>query len=479
MNPTQLAAIIARRDDIAALAKLHELHELQHSSSGSTEKSNTHLARAFLEKARALNLPPELWFCWINFDRSGYSEGLFGLMQKRHMQGALSVLIGAGASPWPLYLSHPDSRLTSYGLAPIGASWSEPHGGKVDVHFIQPSDIARLIFPSWSIEVAMASRRFALASALDTLSFAPSASAATFLHELLKAYRAATADSSSTSPGLLGSADKSAKACAELMVGHAKAIEQACTNFKPSLVSLARDYALDAQTRLRVKTSQSDTAFNPALLKRNISASQCSRLRSLLLLTERCDEDGEALVALLDATPWLVEHPQVLCVKNRGSHQVAFMALVHARPEILTRMETLGCNLWLASAQSSEGNACRWVAETLGAGLRYHQNSPAAIAAGTVKKARYQACLAPLSRLLVYGAHLDGATDPVEHTVLKIDEALSAPSAKFARTESIKNTLLTLRSLTESLALSDLLAARAYDAAPGARPKPKRSSRSL
>ena len=419
-------------------------------SSLGSEDDKLQKIQAFLSKAETLGIPSRFLFSSTS-RRSHRTSLISACLEVPRAQKAVKALIAAGACIW---VSSFDEFSNTF-------------------HFVESGDLANIIFGSSrysNTPYPLFARKAAFSCALQHTEYLSDTILSEFINHLIDRYKRLTYRSSSTSSGIMGKRDKIAKDSAMILLEFLQPLLELAKQRYPSSVSNITEIAEDAKKRLEAKTRESEF-FDPEKLKKSLTPQQKIRLITLSKLAETCAEDGEAMNVLMDNTPWLKDHPQALCITLNKRPSLAATALTCAREETLNALDRFGSNLWLASAQGGQGNACLWVAELLS--QRWRRKN--------TEIARVQSMMKTAAKLLAYGAFLDGASDPVSHAVTKCDEALQQVKKNHYRPEQTLATLADLRSRIEALAIQDILANRQdNDSESSASAEPvKRKSRSL
>jgi hypothetical protein len=409
---------------VKALAESAEAKALLRWELSSKEDDNEANAVDFLTKAQALRVPARCWF--IGESRFGASPMLL-LASRAHFQKGLDKLLDAGATAWPACLRH---------------------GAAI---FCSPSDVALSIFPPSGSGIGAKNRQRALRSALAGLGGLPSERVDEFFVELGRRFGLAVAAGSATSSGALGAGDKNAKICAQTVVDGASSLIAAGQTHAPERLAGVNNLIQTANAIVEAKSRKAKDGFDPVQLKKELTPERKARLKTLCLLAEQCSGDDEALSLLLEKTPWLAQHPQLLCMNVKTSSSFALAALANASLSGALALDRVGANVWLAAAQAGQGNAVLWMCQLLRPRPRQDP------------RAKRLASMHPLAaRLLAYGAFLDGASDPVAHVLNKMDQALRDTTLRY-RDAIDAEVAQQLRAQIEKLALSDLLAGRASD----------------
>ena len=234
--------------------------------------------------------------------------------------------------------------------------------------------------------------------------------------------------------GVMGARDRDAKRSAQILIAcgaHLTALAltpETQTHLAASL----------AHARTYVETKSKPASFDPAKYKKALTAEKRERLISIMTLASRSNVDDAASAYLILGTPWLAEEPNALSVGIKSHPSVFTTDISLGSTQTLAAIESLGANIWIASAQQGDSNACHWAAQLT---ISFLRNSP---------------FMASIARMLAYGAHLDEATDPVQYALDKLAEAqkLGAPQLICER----------LKSDIESIAFTQLLADSEEDA---------------
>lgn len=357
---------ILAQASIPRLEKLRgspEWRELARWRSGHSEQENYDAARALLEVADTLSLPPWAWFAPASSFTtwSPRSESVFlRLLGSRNSRRALALFVERGASPWP---------------GTIDPAALEPQ----TEHFVPASELARAAFPARGSDRALYQRKAALSSAIAGLGWIPLSVALAFGRETLAIFEGLV-EGSTPGAALLGPGDaRAAESCtlmAQAAPALASSLERAAERHAISpddalevlaLAVRARRAGVGASAWLAAKGGSDGACHDPQALARALDAPKRARLRSLGALCERVD-DPEALEALCKATPWLESHPQASCLRLGSGDTLARRAVGSGMLPLLSRMLTWGSDLWLACAQDSEANAVLWACEASSAG---------------------------------------------------------------------------------------------------------------
>ena len=413
----------------------------------------------YQSKASELGVPPSLWSIERSPDPNGYRISL---------EEPKSMFCHAYENGGPAAI-----KIAKHLLAAKATPWVAGIGDK-SVMAQNPDVLAQMAFPPLEKARAAALSSIALELALATMDEMPATlrkatMPSHFLACMSERYMAAVSGSSATGSGVMGKADKHAKAAAQRAMALADKIEAAAKNTAdPRLQSDIADMLADAKARSAAKSAVA--AEDPAQIKRDLSEDEKIRLRAIRLIVENCPTDHQAISALVSSAAWLSSKPQALCLEVSAA-SIAECALNQGVWVVADAMERLGSNIWMASAQAGESNAALWAAQKM-AGA--HNVNPA-------KKSKALAIMRPqVARLLARGAYLDGAESPIEHALAKTDEALEQARAAQGAPLVAKSgpwrrcdvslavaTLTEFRSSLEGLVLADI--------AVGAAPPPKAS----
>lgn len=389
--------------DLAAcmdLASSPEALRLRQRRSEHTETSLAAAATAYVESARARGIAPDYWFVpcheqsLANMAQSSSSLGkhsrsthriagpMFCFMKGSRAAKALGIFSDAGCSPWTAEYHHSLTVTTT----------------------LHANEMAHLIFHG---DLAQASRSKVLPAALKLV---PSSRAPDFFTAILRTYASDTAKSSKTSKGVLGGADKAARniavlldSCSEDFLGLARRLDQQNNDPLGSCLLQASDLLKDARERLVAKLDKavdnSGAAFNPEQLKKSLAPHQKSRMLAVNMLCREFPHDDELITACFETIDWLVHKPLVASLQLGYENSLMGSALRSGSTGALAFLERINANVWLASAQADEANACLWVSRIRG---RPPLGSP-------------DPNLIRVARMLLLGAWLDGHDEPKLH----------------------------------------------------------------
>lgn len=405
---------------------------------GGDEASSLTAIKSFADEAAARGIPPTLWFSisHSNYYNNGEANSpLIRASRRPYRAAGFRALLEIGASPWPSHISRDSVNLAN---------------SKPAACYSNPETLAEAIFPrESSYAPTQSAAHFLLAQGLARLGDVPADIRVKFLEELPRAYAESTRKSSSTSSGVMGASDKAAKVCAQLISKNAAALRAAALAHAPKLVASIETLISDAAARLAIKSKKNAADFDPEALRKSLTSEQKQRLRILIHLCNEFPDDSEAWAAVASASPWIAKMPQCLCVKLGSGGSVAMAAMANASLAGLQALDSLGANIWLAAAQSGQGNAVRWAGSMISRS-RYGDK--------TFMERRDRA-LPIVERLLAYGAFLDGAPDPISHAAERAREAIA--SGKQSREYGYDEKLLeTMRAGIERIVLAELLAGR-------------------
>lgn len=345
-------------------------------------------ARDYIALAGALGVAPPLWGVYSYRDdlpdgQVRY-EGVAAAIARQNDKdpAALRLLIEAGASPWVETIAHADRPKQGEWMAlGLGDRYFES-ALKGQGEGFQRAETRSLILNG-------------------SLASAEPESRGAVIERFAERYQIGVASSSKRGRGVLGAADQEAKALAEM----ALSCQRAALPFEKKLPRKSRaalkKIAEDALERLAAKSAAPDPVADPETVKKNTTRAQERRIKGMVALLMECPGDKEAIQALFDASPWLRETPAMSCVAyGYGSSAKSLMetALVFKSAPALAALEAMGANIWLASAQAGEANACAWAAQKTSAFLQDKDDEPLDIHA--------------LARLLLKGAWLNGEPEP-------------------------------------------------------------------
>lgn len=327
---------------------------------------------SYLAAARKSGLPPEHWR--LGGASTGWTHSLYSPLPfffsfhrgNASRTRAAQALVDAGCSLWH----------STWQTSPYRAESAHDH------HFLTPADIARFALSGADTPI----RRFFLKTAL-----ADPQTPKALLSALRETYALATESVSATAKGMLGPKDKQAKAICSVIQGCSAELLAAS---KRRGWEDAKALVDESAALLAVKKEAPQTA-SPAAVKKAATAAQKSRLEALSSLLRDHPRDSEFILAGLGVSGWLKETPALACVKFNSRLPLLAIALEHASPAALEWLDAAGANPWLASAQMGQSNACAWAVNSMG-------------------DFRPGDDMAPLARMLLRGAWLDGAPNPKE-----------------------------------------------------------------
>lgn len=420
---------------------------------GGDEASSLATLNRFAAEAAAVGIPPKLWFgvSQSTYQNNDYRTSFIRAARRPFRAASFRRLLEVGATPW---------------LGNVGVNSSNVY---FQVSYTKPEALAEAIFPrDPSYASTQAAAHFFLAQGLACLGDVPADVRIEFLDALPKAYAESTRKSSSTSSGVMGASDKSAKVSSQLISKNAAALRAAAAEHAPKLAAAIETLIAEAAARLAIKSKKNAASFDPETLRKSLTAEQKQRLRVLSHLCNEFPDDSEALAAVISASPWIAAMPQCLCVRLGPSGSVAQAALSNVSFAGLQALDSMGANIWLAAAQGGQGNAVRWAGSLISRGNHGDKTFTA----------RCERALPIVQRLLAYGAFLDGAPDPISHAVERAREAIA--SGKQSREYGYDETMLErIRAGIEGLVLAELLAGRDGEASGESSAPPPRSSRRL
>lgn len=407
-KPPSTAAQLAAAKTLQDSNEAADMRRWLTSGRGS-EEGESEIWRDYQSKARELGVAPSFWSIersrdvnsfWVSLD-----EPKSMLCHAYEYEGASAIKI----------------KIAKHLLAVKATPWVARIGDK-SVMAQDPDILARMAFPPLDEARAAALSSIALELALATMDDMPddlhnAKMPSHFLYSMRESYMAAVSGSSATGSGVMGKADKHAKAAAQRAMALADKIDSAAKKTAdPRLQSDIAQMLADAKARSAAKSAVA--AEDPAQIKRDLSESEKVRLRAIRLIVENCPTDHQGVAALVSSAAWLLSKPQALCVEVAAA-SIAECALNQGVSAVADAMERLGSNIWLASAQAGESNAALWAAQKMASG--HNTNAP--------KKSRILAMRPQVARLLARGAYLDGADSPIEHALAKTEEALELARA--------------------------------------------------
>jgi hypothetical protein len=409
-------------DQSLALLSTPEARAVRAAFGSSTEAEMAQVVTAYIAKAQDLGANPLFWS--VPRDANPHALSLntntrlpvFSLLaQAPHAVKALGLLSAAGASPWLEWTRdaldwHGPQTLVRYALG-------MNRGG---------SQSSRKHFLAAASSTALAARDHG--AHIDT-----------FIHLLVLNYDLLVKKSSKTAKGVLGPADKQARDVAATLNACEAPLRALAAGLGDAAQSAALEAALtDAKERLAVKNDKVGASVNPDKVKNSLSPERRLRLGSLMALCRDHAHD-ESLIALAFAdTQWLSQEPMAASVRFGREGSLFYAALRGGSREALQGLEKAGANVWLAAAQHGQANACVWAMESLS------QNHP-------------DFDVAPLARMLMVGAWLDGAPDPKARCETLAGEALAQITARRHGAALIIQRCQALRSLIERQGLDDLI----------------------
>lgn len=380
-------------------------------------------ATDYIAAAQASGLPPDLWRVErrVGVRHVYLVAPLAYFWQSGSGQpraDALLALAQGGCSPWSVGPS----------LTPSGATIED--GGS---YRLNPGQLTRFLAAGDS-PTRRAYLKIILADSLTPERFA---------QELVTLYQSAVSQSSPTAKGVLGPADKAAKAFSSLLVACETEILASTIPGAASLKTIARD----AKKRLAVK-QEAPLIADPEALKKSLSPEQKARLSLLILILRQQPKDAQIIEACLEATPWIKGNPDLACVALPKGSLLA-QALEAGSPAALSWLEKAGSNMWLASAQAGQANACLWAAFNL-------HNLPDG------------EDLSPIARMLLRGAWLDGRPDPKESCVRLATSAVEALRKSYKHSPQLAERARELLAAIERATLDEIT--QAAPSSPTAKP---------
>lgn len=256
-----------------------------------------------------------------------------------------------------------------------------------------------------------------------------------FMSDLAAAYERGVRGSADAPASPLGRADQAAKAICSIVA--ACEPEFLAASQRPGW-GAASSILADAQELLLFHKKPS-AKLNPDALRNSLTEEQTSRLRSLSSLARQGWKDEGLLLAGLEASPWLKEQPAFACLSIYKYPSVVAACFSAGYAASLAWLERAGADLWLASAQDGQPDACAW-------------------AVGRLHQLPRDADLAPIARMLLRGAWLDGAPEPKARCV-KLASAAADQLALRARAASEEARARSLISIMETMAIEEIIPA--------------------
>lgn len=365
-------------------------------------------ARAYIERARELGAPPELW-C-VN-QRDGYPN--------QNHNGSESCY--AGAVGFLLGCNDPcvGAVAAAAALMDAGASpWADALHGGLKGRFgarIKPVSAKELaMFTLGSMRLADPGARAALLKGALARPLAHAAEAVVprvgaFMESLIAVYKESVEESSATAAGELGPSDTKAKWVAEVILAGKSELLAVSANEALEHGPAIRAMIKDAQERFELKSRPAHPSADPERVRAEASERFRNRAKGLGAVVTACRDDPAFIKSVFDASGWMDEAPNLASVVFQGSPSVFQQALMSGSQSAVEELTKRGANIWLASAQAGVANACLWSITIEGR-----------------QSYRYLEDRAALARALLDGAWLDGAADPKAHCLKKGQEMMAA-----------------------------------------------------
>lgn len=363
--------------------------------------------RAYLQKARELRLPPSAWAL------PALAPGASRARKRRAAPiGALLRLLCSGQSAPELEAALLEAGATPW-VAEISPSSSSPWARELSA---DPEAILSLCFDRDSAQrlpvERLAARLYrALQScAADQIN---RSGGPAFVAALANRYARMSAKIDPGSPGCLGPEDWLGKKIAQVILVCEGPLLAAERGFEPAA---APALLSEARSLYRFKSAALPEAVDPQLIRKSSSAETIRQARELSDLISLNPDNAPLIQAAFNDARSLT--PGAACLLwpgNPGSWiqlpSVMESALMAGSDPALSALAELGANIWLASAQHSEPNACAWT-------LRRASRVPLS-----------ESAMADLARLLIDGAWITGRSDPVAHCV-SLARAACEPDAQ-------------------------------------------------
>jgi hypothetical protein len=371
---------------------------------------------------------------------------------------ALQEVRKAGIDPWIIIereraepakrsgADYEDYLTYSYAVAP-GAELGRLAMGVPVEHYGRHST-------GWDIKTRAACSLF-MAMVLEHAPKRAPAACDSFCAAVVKEFTKAHDEALQGAAGVMGAKDKRARLCAELLLGAEGGLLAVAGKSR-----LVVEAALE-KARLFKIAKKTKADFDPAKYKKALAPEKRERLLTLTNLLDRTRADPGCAVIIARSTSWLAAEPHSLCLPFRNTCSVLDMALERGDAEVVKFAEEVGANIWIAAAQAEESNACQWACQLI-------SQSPAGGAQGDMLKT--------VARMLAWGAHLDGAADPVDYALKKLDVAKL--DTRYGASPSVgKQVVSGMRAQIEAIVFEKMLkehaeANAAAGAAAGIEPEP-------
>lgn len=413
-------SLVPFRDQITAFYKLDLMDKLNESL-GNSENA-LQLAKQVVLEAKKQKIPTHFLIKKNEYHWQGTTNVLQAFMQSYQHQKAARYLIKEGLNPW---------------MFSFDANNNVIHENT--------SDLLENIFPLSKYSTSSLSlRKLLLEASLQGFEHYSTDLLTSYLTNLPIVFQSTANAVSLTRAGVLSWEDKIAKESSDILLEFQDKILSLAQSHPKQLPALAAMFEV-AQKIKTIKSDDQNQIFDPEKLKKSLTKEQKERLRTLSILSDQCSGDSEAFSAVLETSAWLKENPQILCLNLRSGYSFFFNAICNHNIHSLELLETLQANVWLAAAQQGESNAVLWMTQTLNS---WHAR----------KHSDKQVDVIPvLSRLLAYGAFLDGASDPVDYAVKKSEEARQKITDYSYSSVELDKTLVMIKTQLESIVFEEVL----------------------
>lgn len=449
---------------------------------------------AYIAEAKRLNVAPEHWFFYSQYDDRFYKE----CMMQHAASSSLptqEAIDSAGASAIAFHESHKVAYLTS--LMSCVAEWPHSTAALELLHQGGASILGNNAFMNhkrlilhgleliqnltqWagfsmgaynaSKKITQANRSTVLKNLLSRVDLTSSDSfvfAKVLFNEVIGSYELSAARSSKTSQGLLGAAEVDAKASSGILLQHQESLLKlaeyldvhreaeaatAGSSFSSLLLGIEsktfssvmerlNDSLTDASARFKAKNAKGKAAVNPTKIKKELTADE---KESLIKLIDYCSgfTSEQRIATLFSEASWLKNKPQAACITMGRKSSLMEQALYKSNLPALLELEKLGANIWLAAAQSGHSNPFLWSVLAF-SDRRDH------------KKPWTDEMVQCVSRLMMAGAWLDDPNGSKERVIGLLDKAAAHVTAK---QDLIYPLLRRLQTFCESITLEEAIA---------------------
>lgn len=350
-------------------------------------------AEAYVERARELGASSSKWRVdkdRINDARYAHGDNWAGplpsLMRGVKRIAAVKALCAAGANPWGKKFKQENKE------------WQ----------FSSAEEMAYLITYQHDIPAAIRTALFPVA-----LLHVPESAVKEFTEELLLGYQACTSDSSKLSAGVLGAKDKQARDAAKLWVENEDGLRRLAGKASSDTLAKMEKSLVDAAERLLAKNSKANLAMSPAKMKKSMTETELRRIGALSTLLTQFGRDDPLIEAAFGVTDWLEEKSMALALRLPHHGCLMYQAMTMGSLPAMRAIESAGANIWLASAQLENANACDWAARSA--------------------QCQDDEMLTIIARMLLNGAALNGAADPKSYCVELAQKAVAQSAQSSVR----------------------------------------------